>query len=440
MSKITEFLAPTPPAAPSRAIELDEQIIAAPESETPAIETLEAEARALSPGEPQPLANLFWLDDRLATLKGSPRYSPWGRFAYTEFYRRNAEQPSVTAFNMMLGRGGGKSSNSQKFCAAEAMLTARVVPIGERWLFPFVSLPQEAIARIRGLAETIDVFGVGAKLVLSPRAKLELCDLRGNEIQIVALPCTVAGMSGPTLMGWVFDEAAKWAGHDRSKVNPSGEIHISAIAACRGRLVRTLNISSAWFQSGFHYEAIQRGNTATSHVARIGPAFLDEARAGFLRVAAWEFEQRHDNAAAQVVRAVADSLTADSTGIPTWLGNPTIDPVITRAKVQDLSQEQLKGFTPLAYWLREWGSVPMSIEAAGRGCSLEYMRGILEINQSLARASANRRGGQGLSTYRAVSTLAPDKPMIPDGWEYDGNGVPYRSGGGWGSGRGGACL
>lgn len=356
MSKITDFFGTSPktvagtPDAAAEAVAIGE----------PALdyETIAREAQELNPGEPQALANQLWLDERLYQERSTPRFSKWTRFAYTEFYRRNAESKSVTAFNIRLGRGGGKSTGSQKFAAVEAMLPEeRVIPRGERWVFAFVSVPQDAAERIKGLADAIGTFGQSSRLVQSPRAKIETTDMLGNLIQFVALPCNVTGLSGPTLIGWVFDETSKWYDEQRARINHAAEIHVSGISACRGRLVRTMNISSAWGPSGFHHSVIEAGNTRTSHVARIGSDFVAMARDGFLRVAMWEEQQRRDARAAAFLRRLASNTTEDTKSIPTWLGNPGIDAVVTREQVQNI--EELKGKSHLAFWLREFGSIPL---------------------------------------------------------------------------------
>ena len=79
-------------------------------------------------------------------------------------------------------------------------------------------------------------------------------------------------------------------------------------------------------------------------VGRLGEAFVDIARRGALEVAAWE--DRHGDArAAAMVRAYAGTLHARSTGIPTWVANPTIGAVASRQEASRVD-----------YWLRENGS------------------------------------------------------------------------------------
>lgn len=434
MSKITDFFSrvSTAPAPSSPA--------SVPAQSSPAAvdyETILREARELAPGAPQPFCNVMWVDETLHRTKAIPRYSPWWRAQLREFYVRNAADPHVTMFAARAGRGSGKSTGSQKFVAAETMIPPadRRVPVGERWGFAFVSLPQDAGNRIRGLAATIDIFGRETRVVMAPRAMLEIKDLLGNDIAIVALPCTVAGLSGPTLVGFCFDETAKWHGSDRSAVNNAAEIFVSGVAACRGRLVRTMNISSAFGRDGYHFETIKKGSTDATHVARIGPDFVEAARKGFRDVAMYEHEQRRVEESKWLYE-YADRIDANCTNIPTWLGNPTIGAVTTRRQVQDLPPSELKGFSPLAYWAREWGSIPLDPKGKGSGAwtaedwatALDFMR---NFRWGLTNWSGRTRGGGG-------SSQAPERPMLPAGFAYDSDGRPQKVGSGWG--RGGASL
>lgn len=127
-------------------------------------------------------------------------------------------------------------------------------------------------------------------------------------------------------------------------------------------------MSSALKQDGSLISSCREGDTLTNYVARIGP-YLPDAVSGLTAVADWEEAQGRAHDAA-IVRAYAETLTADSFAIPTWLGNTTIgEPnekpwpaanaaIATRIEVEAVPIAKLEGLTRFGYWMRENVSLP----------------------------------------------------------------------------------
>src|SRR6185312_17243958 len=81
---------------------------------------------------PDPFARLMWQDQRLAGA-GFPSMSPWWKGTLRAWYA--SQRRWLVA---LVGRGGGKSTTLTRVAACEGMFTARAVPPGQRWIWPFV--------------------------------------------------------------------------------------------------------------------------------------------------------------------------------------------------------------------------------------------------------------------------------------------------------------
>lgn len=302
-------------------------------------EKMRGEAGALGPGL---FGVLLWVDG-LLVLRGYPPISPWWRWALGSFYE-SAKRWLV----LMVGRRGGKSSTLCRVAVVEALFGEREITPGDVGVWPVFSVDMaEARGRLTMIKTILDVLGVEySESTMQGRPRIVTQDAKGRPIEFRVYPATVKGASGMTATGTTADEMAKWE-DEETGANPAREVlrsvrpAMATIKAAHGFIC-----SSAWAKSGVHYEMVTAGSTKLNHVARIGEQFIDAVKAGFYAVAANELEPSD----AAAIRAHADSLTADSTEVPSFLANPTLDPQETRDDEPDL-----------ATWLREYGSVPLGL-------------------------------------------------------------------------------
>lgn len=353
------------------------------EAPTLDITVIEREAAALAPG---PFGYFLWLEARLVAA-GFPPVSPWWREQLRAFYASGKRWLVV-----MAGRGAGKSTMLTRVAVCESLFTARTAAPGEEWVWPFVSVATaDARRRILQIQSILAAIGINAHVsypqghptiaevietIEDDKGKVKkvhepLTDMRGNKIAFVAFASTIAALSGPTSIGATVDEEAKLRGEG---ANPGAEVIATLLQTFRARPgIRAIRCSSAWLTSGSHYGAIDAGDTAANHIARIGSA-LPEVRAGLDDVARWEEEHGDPDAAARI-RAHAATLTERSPNAPTWIGNPTIGSpdgkpwagaaVASRIEVEAMPPEALEGLTRADFWLRENASVPRRTGAQG---------------------------------------------------------------------------
>lgn len=339
-----------------------------------------AEAAKLAPG---PLGLLLWLDGKLAA-KGFPAMSPWWRSTIGAFYASGKRWLIVR-----VGRGGGKSTTLVRVAGCEALFTDRVIPPGQRWVWPFISASTtDAKRRVVELQQIFQAIGVDASVkVPHGQPTIELDDVAGQPVAFVSIASTIAGVSGPSAIGATIDEEAKLR-DARANVNPATEILASLIQTFRARAgIRAIRCSSAWTNEGSHANAIEEGDNGANHVARIGDAFIHDVVLGLEQVAQWE-KRKGDEVAAARVRAYARTVSAQSPNVPTWLANPTITAVRSREEVEALPSDALGGVPKVDYWLRENASVPMAREP-GRGLAeADQITGLVEANRALVTGGA----------------------------------------------------
>lgn len=364
------------------------------------------EAARLAPGD---FGYFLWVNERRARF-GLHRISPWWLYSIEGFYV--SEKPVGV---WCVGRGGGKSTTLETFSGERSLFVPRVIPPGQTWTWPFISVgPDDANRRVNGIAAVYRSIGLkivgdfdpdatsgkvreGVEITRSPRASLTLQDARGNDIQLASIAGTIGNVSGPSTIGMTIDEASKL--RDKStNANPLTEILASGLQTSRGRAGwRAIVCSSAWEKDGAHWQLVEQGDNETNYVARIGAPFIDAALAGFDAVASWE-ERMGDAAAAKKIRAHAESLTAASPLVPTWVANPTLgnpagEPwdgaaLATRMLVQALPPKALDGLTRVDFWLRECGSLPLDKGAGG----VDYAAQCRLAADITARLAAKRSG------------------------------------------------
>ena len=363
----------------------------APRDDTIDVQRITREAAEHAPGM---LGFVLWQDVKLVAA-GFPAMSEWWTFTLRALYASGKRWLVVR-----VGRGGGKSTTLTRISSAENVFGERDVPPGQRWMWPFISVSTtDANRRIVEIVAILGAINVPTERVTrGNNPTIELVDMRGNAIGWVALASTIAGVSGPSTTGATIDEEAKL--RDRNtNANPSTEILASLLQTFRARAgIRAIRCSSAWTLTGSHAMAVAEGDTLANHVGRVGAPFLDVVLRGLADVAAWE--SAHGNApAADRVKAYAQTVTADSANIPTWLANPTISAVASREEVEALPTEAIGGVPRVVYWLRENASVPHGPGDVG-GDGFDPFDGLAERNAKLCAVPTDgaRVDGRGRST------------------------------------------
>lgn len=326
---------------------------------------------------------LLWQEQRLQA-RGFHAMGAWWLEELARFYASGKRWALVCA-----GRGAAKSTTLTRVATCETLFADRHVPPGQRWVWPFISVSaQDAARRVSEVLAVLSALGIEPeRQVRGNNPTIEMRDARGSEIAFVSLASTIAGVSGPNAIGATIDEEAKL--RDRvTNANPASEILASLLQTFRARPnIRAIRCSSAWTTDGSHAQSIAAGDTAVNHVFRLG-SHVAAAIAGLLEVAAWE-EQHGNVAGAARTRAHADTLTAESTAIPTWVGNPTIGPIACREEVEAMPPTALGRLTRTDYWLRENASVHLPDDGTGAGRP-DQLGGLGDANRRLAM----RRGPQ----------------------------------------------
>jgi hypothetical protein len=381
--------APSPPPAPIAnivivppVVEPSEPVVLSAEEQFQADrDRITREAGALAGGM---LGYVLWVDARCVAY-GMPQMSEWWRAALSGFYSSGKRWGLFR-----VGRGGGKSTTLTRVAGAEGVFAERDVPPGQRWIWPFISVATEDSGkRIIEIEAVLRAIGRDP-VVHRPNGKptIELTDINGNTIAFIALAGTIGAVSGPNSIGCTIDEEAKLK--DKAKnANPSTEILASLANTFRARPnIRGIRCSSAWTTSGTHYDSIAEGDTNLNYVARIGEAFLPLALDGLEQVAKYE-SSLGSRGNAEKIRTYADTLTANSPNVPTWVANPTIGAVASRAEIDAIPLNKLGGVSRAEYWLRENASLSLG---AGSVFGAGDMQALLAMNRKLNSGESRREG------------------------------------------------
>lgn len=315
----------------------------------------ESAARDFGPG---PFGLLLLQEERLAA-RGSPRMGEWWLWTIENFFASLKRWLLV-----MAGRGMGKSTVLTRLASVMASFERRRIPPGQLWIWPYVSVrPGDAKRRLFEIAAIYQHAYHLACKVTSPEGTptMALSDARGQSIAFVSFASTLGNVSGPNAIGATVDE------EEKIERNTS-EIIGSLVMTFRARPgIRGIRCSSAMTTRGSLYQSVTEGDTIVNFIARIGWKFLGDAVAGFLAVAEWE-DARGNTSGGAAIRTYAAGLTAESTAIPTWVGNQSTGSpdgrewpvanaaVATRIEVEAVPTEGLDGLPRWRYWLRECGS------------------------------------------------------------------------------------
>ena len=303
---------------------------------------------------PGMLGFLLAVDARVSAIPGNPPMSPFWRHAFTEFY-----QGEYHGFICVGGRGSAKSTNQIKICANELLFRERhIPPMDPRWIWPFMSDKMaESNQRVQPFKSTLKALGVGESDMVvyerkDGRSEIQFDDAKGQPVKVNIFPNTEDACRGGNLAGATGDEVMHWIASKTdglSKADDVNRVLVGALRADRSRV--HIQISSVNDVPSGMLESAKRGSTALTYVATLGP-FLRDALDGFERVA-MHLDATNRGEFAGRIRAWAATLTAVSPWIPSWVGNPTHDPVEGFELLFDKLRD---GQDKIGIWLQENGS------------------------------------------------------------------------------------
>ena len=300
---------------------------------------------------------LYLKQDARLVQGGMPAATPWWQWTIGEFLASE-----LTWLIAMVGRGAGKSTNLERLLMLIVIWTKRYVPPGQPWTCPFMSaIEADAFRRIKEISALLQIaYHVEGKI---RGQSIRVADCCGNQIEIVSTAGTIAQTSGPSTVSAFFDEAAKMR-TAAGAANSDTELIASIVGTSR-ELEGWIGVrcSSAFETRGAHFDNCMEGTNSQNFVATIGPAFIDAALAGYEDVAKWEHAQGNTHGAAQI-RSFAKTLTPQSPNVATWVARPTLTAMRSRMKLETLPKDspELEGLSRFEYWIREYGSMPLSRE------------------------------------------------------------------------------
>ena len=244
-------------------------------------------------GRPVDLFAKLMEQEEVLTRHGFPPMSDWWKATLRDFYRSGKRR-----LVLRVGRRGGKSSTLCRVAVVETLYGAHSVPPGDVGYFILVSTTKgEASSRLVTIRAILDVLGVAHHPVDSGVA------IEGKNVGFKVYPATIAGVSGPTGIGFMGDELAKWRDSETG-ANPAKQVLASLTPTMATQPTAKAFLSSSPFSTiDAHAEAFDRGTTESQTVAHA----------------------------------------------PTWVANPTISEADTR---------ELEPDEPTR--LREYGAIPMS--------------------------------------------------------------------------------
>jgi hypothetical protein len=323
---------------------------------------IKAEAEAFGGGM---FGSLLAIEARVLAMPGAVGLSPFMRHVALDFYASGAHE-----LCLIMGRGGSKSTANIFFCSNELIFRERHIPPNDpRWIWPFMShsMP-ESNQRVEPFKRTLMAIGYrddGTDLIVysrkDGRSEIQFDDAKGQPVKINIFPNTVDACRGGNLAGATDDEELFWQADKDKGLSRADDVLAVLVGALRADRSRVhIRISSVNDAGGAMLEAAEAGSDELRFVPTLGP-FLGTALDGFTRVAA-HLETIGLPDGAQRVRAWAATLAESSPWIPSWVGNPSHDPVEGfKLLWSKLRRDQDR----LGIWLRENGSCTLPVGASG---------------------------------------------------------------------------
>jgi hypothetical protein len=268
--------------------------------------------------------------DGLIAAKGFPPMSAWWRFTIRRFWQSGKRWLWVRG-----GRGIGKSTNLARIAVVECLFGDHSwLGPGEAGIWPLMSVDMdESNLKVGVVCAMLEVLGIEYEKYVRQlgRTRILFQDATGKDIEIRVYPATVTAASGPTLGGFTGDELAKWKNDKDKGTNSADEVIDTIAPAFRARPgTHGYCVSSAWMQEGIHYEMIEAGETDNNCIACIGEEFIEQVKRDLWTVC----DNEKVEANRLILEAYIVKLKADSSNVPTWLGNPSISALATRKEAR----------------------------------------------------------------------------------------------------------
>jgi hypothetical protein len=277
---------------------------------------LREEAAKLAPG----IAGIILYIEGILATKGQPPMSNWWRQTILAFIDSGKRWCLL-----LVGRGGGKSTQLERFAMELSIFMERKSPPGQTWSWLFLSIiKSDARKRLNEIAALLDAIGVSYTTSAPDGVPtLSFEDANGNSVSLLSIAASIAATSGPTALGCTCDEEEKWKDDDGA--NPAKEVLASIRQTFRTRPdVRGFRCSSKFDDTNLHFRDVEKGDTAGHFIARLGPVGLPLALDGFEIAARFEDAMGRD-ANAGKLRDYARTLTEQTSAIPAWTANPSLD-------------------------------------------------------------------------------------------------------------------
>lgn len=197
------------------------------------------------------MLDVLWEMERRLIAKGFPPMSEWWRATLERFYRSGRRQ-----LVLRVGRRGGKSSTLCRVAVLEALAGEHAIPPGDVGMFAIVSVSRtEAAQRLRTIRAILDALE-------EPHHPADGgIELERRPVVFRVFTASIAGVSGPTCIGTLCDEVAKWHDDDTG-ANPATEV----LASLRPTLLTQPNAKMFLSSSPFgfldaHAKAFEEGET-----------------------------------------------------------------------------------------------------------------------------------------------------------------------------------
>jgi hypothetical protein len=356
---------------------------------------LREEAEAFGGGM---FGSLKAIEARVLRAPDAVGLSPFWTEVARQFYEGGYHELCVIA-----GRGGGKSTANIFLACNELMFRERTIPPNDPlWIWPFMSHNMaESSQRYEPFKYTLKAVGypeadLNCHQVKDGRSDIRFHDVGGREVKINIFPNTVDACRGGNLAGATDDEEEHWAANKDKGLSRADDVLAVLVNSFRADRSRVhVRISSISENGGAMLDAANAGSDEFRFVPTLG-TFLQAALDGFCRVAE-HLDKLGIVDGAKRVRSWAATLEPSSPWIPSWVGNPSHDPVEGfKLLWSKLRRDQDR----VGIWLRENGSCSLPVGASGA---------LYEYEQTERAAMAIVYPGSG-PRFAAIDTGASKNP------------------------------
>ncbi len=328
---------PAPPPPPARRpVALVQPGADAPESPTPQLtpedrakwDKVRREAEAFGPGR---IGQLLWIDDRCQKA-GLRALDPWWIWHFDSFYESGKRVDKM--------RGGLRLGKSSTACEAiiNTLIKPHNIDAGTVAIIPIMSIRrEEADDRFYTLVKILSACGMEpkkpdertgtllgggfggtfnhARNALSGGGQIRLRDSQGHDVEIRCFPARLAATRGPTCFSFFCDEVDGWLDDEELHANPAPLIVEGLMERTTTQPETEAFIYSANYRGAntYHSNLIDKGDTRSDYVARLGPLGAERDTEARLALAAM---------IGSTDERLLKPASPDATDIPAWVGNP----------------------------------------------------------------------------------------------------------------------